>query len=251
MRRFRSFIPALIALLLALCGWLLVPAPSVRSGGSAALSLEAILSAQGYSNTNPYTAFYGPGNCNTTVSANSTGTNGLTVTGASNTPVVQAQTDSTGVIHTHTFLCTITPPYWIVTTGTGLQIQDVVFLYGVQGTGLGTQSATLGSGTFNSSIVFASITYPAAATSETPSTVTPVRADSGNLVITPVAASANVATTTAGSFYSMKFAPATGTLGWKTDLKQLLLTVTLTNTTSAATTTNSPGVIVHFKSATS
>ena len=249
MRRLRTLTPVLIALLLATVGWICLPRPSMlRSGGSAALPLEAILQAQGYSNTNPYTYFVGPGACNSAVSANSTGTNGLTVVGASNTPVVQAQTDATGVVHTHTYICNIAPPYWVVTAGTGLQIVDAVFLYGVQTTGLGTQTSTAASGTYGSSIVFASITYPAAGTSETPSAVTPVRADSGNLVYTPTATNANVATTTAGAFYAQKFAPATGTLVWKTDLKQLLLTVTLTNTTTSATITNSPGVIVHFKS---
>lgn len=248
MRRLRVLTPVLVALAIAGLGWVCLPRPSLSSGGAVALPLEQILAAQGYSNTNPYTYFKGPGSCNSSVSANPTGTNGLTVVGASNTPVVQADTDNTAVVHTHTYVCNITPPYWVVTTGTGLQIVDAVFLYGVQMTGLGTQAATLASGTFNSSIVFSSITYPAPSNAETPSTVTPVRADSGSLVITPVAGSFNVATTTAGAFYSAKFAPASGTLVWKTDLTQLLLTVTLTNTTTAATITNSPGVIVHFKS---
>ncbi len=243
MRRVRAFVPVLIALLLATAGWICLPRPSVSHG----LPLEAILSAQGYSNTNPYTYFKGPGACNTTVSGNSTGTNGFTTTGASATPVVQAQTSGVGT-NTHTFICNISPPYWVVTTGTGIQIVSVDFLYGVQTTGLGTQSATLASGTMNSGQVFSSITYPTPASSETPSTVTPVREDSGTLVITPVVASFNVATTTAGAFYSARFAPATGTLVWKTDLKQLLLTVILQNTATSATITNSPGVLVRFKS---
>lgn len=202
--------------------------------------------AQGYSNTAAYAYWVPPGACNSTVSGNGTGTNGLTTTGASATPVVQAQTSASGT-NTHTFICNITPPYFIVTSGSGLMITAATFFYGVQTTGLGTQVATLASGTMNSSTVFSYIAYPTPAASETPSTVTPVRADSGTLTITPAVASSNVATTTAGAFYSVTFTPATGTLVWKTDLRQLLLTVSLLNTATSATVTNSPGVLVRFR----
>ncbi len=203
--------------------------------------------AQGYSSANAYAYWVPPGACNSTVSGNGTGTNGLTTSGSSGTPVVQAQTTNSGT-NTHTFICNITPPYFIVTSGTGLMITSATFFYGVQTTGLGTQVATLASGTMNSVTVFSSITYPTPAASETPSTVAPVRADSGSLVITPAVASSNVATTTAGSFYSVTFTPATGTLPWKTDLKQLLLSVALLNTATSATVTNSPGVLIRFRS---
>lgn len=212
-----------------------------------AFSPSIALFAQGYSSTNAYQYWVPPGACNSTVSGNSTGTNGLTTTGASATPVVQAQTDGTGT-NTHTFICNIAPPSWIVTTGTGLQVVSATFFYGVQTTGLGTQAAVLASGTMNSSQVFSYIAYPSPGVGEVASTVTPVRADSGTLTITPVVASANVATTTAGAFYSMTFTPASGTLAWKTDLRQLLLTVTLLNTATSATVTNSPGVLVRFRS---
>jgi hypothetical protein len=203
------------------------------------------LRAQGYFFPNAY--WVPAGACNSAVSANGTGTNGLTTTGASTTPVVQAQTNNTGT-NTHTFICSIVPPTPIVVaSGTsGIAITDAVFFYGVQTTGLGTQVAVLASGTMNGSIVFSTITYPAAAASETPSTVTPVRADTGSLLITPAVASSNVATTTAGSFYSVKFTPSAPIL-YNTDLTQLLLTVSLLNTATSATITNSPGVLVHYK----
>lgn len=206
---------------------------------------ERELEAQGFSFANSYAYFVPPGNCYSAVSGNSTGTQGHTVAGASNTPVVQAQTSATGT-NTHTYVCNIAPPYYVVTTANGFAIQDAVFFYAAENQ-LGTQASTLASGTMNSSIVFASITYPTAAIGETPSTVTPVRADSGTMVITPVVASFNTTTTTAGSFYSVKFAPATP-IAWKTDLKQLLLTVTLQGLTLTPTKTNSPGVLVHFRS---
>lgn len=187
-----------------------------------------------------------PSSCVSSVSANSTGTNGLTTVGASVTPAMQAQTSATGT-NTHTYVCNLNAltAGLPANTNRGISLIDAVFLYGVQTTALGTQAATLASGTLNSVIVFSSITYPAAGASETASTVTPVRADSGTLVITPVVASANVSTTTAGGFYSMKFTPAAA-IPMQTDLKQYLLTVALLNTATSATITNSPGVIVHY-----
>lgn len=184
--------------------------------------------------------------CMSAVSGNSTGTNGYTTTGASLTPVVQAQTSVTGT-NTHTFVCNLnsiagglaaTPPR-------NIALLDAVFEYGVQGGALGTQASTAASGTYNSTVVFSSIVYPAAGASETASTVTPVRADSGTMVITPAAASANTATTTAGAFYSQKFTPASPII-MNTDLKQYLFSVTLAPAATTATTTNSPGVAVHY-----
>lgn len=203
------------------------------------------LFAQGYSRANPYAYWVSPGGCFSAVSGNASGTNGLTVAGTSSTPVIQASTSATGT-NTHTYVCNISPPNAVITTGAGIAIVDAVFMYGVQTSNLGTQAATLASGTMNSSTVFSSITYPTPAAAETPTTVAPARADSGTLVIAPVVGSANVATTTAGAFYSTRFTPATPVV-WETDLKQLLLTVTLQAAATSATVTNSPGVLVHFR----
>jgi hypothetical protein len=200
--------------------------------------------AQGLSSASPRAYWIPPGACNSST-ANSTGTNGLTVTGASTTPVIQAQSTNSGT-NTHIYICNIAPPTWIVTTATGLSIIDATFMYGVQTTGLGTQLVVLASGTLNSLPVFSYIAYPAAGTSETPSTVTPVRADAGTLVMLPTAANFNVATTTAGSFFSVKFTPATA-VAFKTDMRQLLLTVGLLNTATSATVTQSPGVLIHVR----
>lgn len=213
----------------------------------AALAVVAApyLQGQGYSNANPRAYWVSPGKCNSTVSGTASGTNGLTTTGASATPVVQAQSSATGT-HTQTFICTITPPNGIITSGSGLAIVDAVFAYGPQNM-LGTQSATLASGTLNSATVFSTITYPAAGAGETASTVAPVRADSGTLTIAPVVASFNATTADAGAFYTVRFTPATP-IAWKTDMVQLLLTVRLTMLDGLASITNSPGVLVHFRS---
>ncbi len=206
----------------------------------------ATLLAQGYSNTSPNDAFIPPGACNSSVSGNGTGTNGLTVLGtAPSIPVVQAQTSNTGT-NTHYYVCSVSPPFWIVTTGTGLQVVSATFFYGVQTTGLGTQASVSASGTVNGATVFQSIPYPAVGATETPAGLAEAtRADSGTLGISSLA---NVATTTAGEFYSVTFTPAAGTLVFKTDQRQLLLTVGLLNTATSATITNSPGAIVRVRS---
>ncbi len=179
-----------------------------------------------------------PGACQQVVSGNSTGTNGQTVVGASNTPVIMSSTSASGT-NTHSYLCNISPvvrPSYVV---------DATFYYGVDVSSLGTQANVLASGTLNGSIVFGSITYPSPGASETPSSVTPVRADSGTLTIAPVVASFNVTSTTAGSFYSVKFTPASP-IAVTADHVQLLLTVTLQAAATTATITDSPGVFVRY-----
>ena len=175
--------------------------------------------------------------CVSLVSGNSTGTNGQTTAGASSLGVVQAQTSASGT-NTHSYQCNITPPV------RPSAILDVTFFYATQPQ-LGTQVAVLGSGTMNGSIVFSSISFPAPGASETPSTVTPVRADSGSLTILPVVASFNTTTTPAGAFYSVRFTPATPIVVTPTTL-QVLLTVTLQNLATTATITNSPGAVVRY-----
>lgn len=204
------------------------------------------MARQGYTSANRY-YWVSPGSCGTGVSGNGTGTQQVTTVGASFTPVTQAQTSASGT-NTHIFTCNIAPPGYLVTSGNGFVIVDATFYYGVQTTGLGTQVATLASGTMNSLTVFTTIDYPTAGAAETPSTVTPVRADSGTLTIAPAVASFNVATTTAGAFFSAKFTPASGTLVYKTINRQLLMQVALLNTATSATITNSPGVLVHYQS---
>jgi hypothetical protein len=207
-------------------------------------ALGPVLFSQGFTTANPGMYWVPPSACISAVSGNSTGTNGQTVSGASNMPVVQAHTSVTGT-NTHTYICNITPPNGIITTRTGYAVLDAIFTYGVQGTALGTQAATLASGTMNSSIIFSYVAYPTPAGAETPSTVTPVRADTGTIVIAPVVASFNTTSTTAGSFYALKFTPATP-IAWKTDKRQLLLTVTLQALASQDVVTNSSGVLVHL-----
>lgn len=211
-------------------------------------SFTGILHAQGLSRGTPYNYWVPPGACQGTTGGTLGGTNGMTTAGASSTGVMQVSTTAAGGPNTHTFTCNITPPSVVITTGTGLQIISADFMYGVQTTALGTQACVPGSGTWNGASVFNTITYPTPAASETPSTVTPVRADSGTQTQTPACASANTSTTTAGAFVSQRFAPAAGTLVFKTDSVQLLMQVVLLNQNTSATITNTPGVLVRYRS---
>lgn len=194
----------------------------------------------------PFNYWVSPSDCTSVVSGNSTGTNGQTVAGASNTPVVQAQTSASGT-NTHTYICNIAPPVNLLNrTGNRITIYDAVVFYGTQTTALDTQVASGSAGTLNSSIVFSFINYPTPGANETSSNVTPVRADSGTLAMTPVVGSFNVSTTVAGRFFSQTFTPASP-ISWNTDLSQLLLTITLKLQASSATVTNSPGVLIHVR----
>lgn len=199
------------------------------------------LSAQGYS-TGQY--LVPPGACGGVASGNATGTNGLTTAGTSATPVFQIQTSVTGT-NTHTYVCDITPPSRVTGGTTGAVITGADFLYGVQTTNLGTQAVVLASGTMNSVIVFGQIALPAAAATETPSTVAPTRADSGSLVLTPAAASFNVAQTTAGAFFRQTFTP--GAVITTAPGTKYLLTVPLLNTATSATVTQTAGAIVYTR----
>lgn len=159
-------------------------------------------------------------------------------------PVLQVATTNSGTA-TNTISCLINPPSSVGVTGRGVNLVDATFFYGVQQTGLGTQVAVLASGTMNGVAVFSKVAFPVAAGSETPSTGAPTRADAGTLVITPVVASSNVATTTAGSYYSVKFAPATP-FSLTTDLTQYYVNLTVLATATSATTVNTPGVMIHY-----
>ena len=106
----------------------------------------------------PFAYIVPPTQCSSTVSANSTGTNGQTTAGTSSTPVVQADTSSTAALHQ--YICNLAPPSPLTTTGTNLRVVDVVFLYNITANNLGQQANVLASGTFNGATVFSSITHP-------------------------------------------------------------------------------------------
>lgn len=152
----------------------------------------------------------------------------LTVTGASATPVLQTTTNSaTG---TETLICSINVPTRL-TSGKGVVITDITAFYGIQ-----TTAST------SMTVAMNTITYPAAAASETASTVTPV-AISGTVTNNTV--TSGLGTTTAGAFWSVKSTLATP-LALNTDLKQILYNLGFVSTTSGVHVINTPGLLVHF-----
>ncbi len=185
--------------------------------------------------------FVGPGNCWNTQSAHAGTAVGLGL--VDGIPVIQGATANTASSDTITIACVIMPPFK-TTTNKGVALVDAVFLYGNQTTNLGTQSATLASGTLNSQLVFSKFVAPTPGASETASSATLVRADSGTLAISPSAANFNVTAVSAGQFYSQKFTPATPIA--LSDATPIIFTVKLTVTDGAATQLNSPGVVVHY-----
>lgn len=174
---------------------------------------------------------------------------GLNTVGASFLPVMQVATTNAASISTNTFSCVINPPSTVGITGRGVNLVNAVAFYGIQQTGgiNGTQVAVLASGTMNGTLVFSQVAFPTPGTSETPSTVTPVRSDTGTLAITPAVGSWNAAVTTAGGFYSAQFTPA-ATYSLSTDLTQYYFNMALLCNTTQATTLNLAGVLIHFTS---
>lgn len=172
---------------------------------------------------------------------------GLGLIGATTTQptsIYQIATTNAGTA-TNTLQCVIPVPSRTNLTR-GSYLMDDTFYYGVQQTGLGTQVAVLASGTMNGVLVFQQIALPTAGAAETASTVAPTRADAGTLLITPVVASSNVATTTAGAFYSVKFTPATP-IALTSDGTAYYVAATFLATATSATTLNTPGHIVHYR----
>lgn len=186
-----------------------------------------------------------------TLAAGGFGVNGATGigniqggTGASFAPVYQIATTNAANIAQHLYNCHIPLPNRTRTTA-GAAIQDIVAVYGVQQTALGTQAVTLASGQLNGVTVFTKITLPVPGAAETASTVTPVRADAGTLVIAPIAASFNGGLTTAGAFFTEKFTPATPILT-NVDNTEFFFNMDLLCQTTVATTTNLLGFYVHI-----
>jgi hypothetical protein len=174
---------------------------------------------------------------------------GLNVVGASSVPVMQVATTNAASVSVNTISCVINPPSTVGVTGRGVNLTDAVVFYGIQQAGgvNATQASVAASGTFNGTTVFDKITMPTPGSAETPSTVTPVRADAGNLGYTPAAASFNSLVTTAGAFFTQKFTPATA-FGLTTDLTIYHINFTVLCNTTQATTINVAGVMVHFTS---
>lgn len=132
------------------------------------------------------------------------------------------------------FTCVITVPSRL-TAGKGVTITDITYLYSVQT----TTATSMVASTLNT------FTAPAAGASETASSATLVAAG-GSLTQTPVVASANLTSVSAGQYYSEKVAlgtPFTVT----TDLQPLVFTFEIDQSASAAQIVTTPGLVVHYQ----
>lgn len=169
----------------------------------------------------PSTCWFFP----TTVTTTTT----LITLGASNVPVLNSTTNSAA--GSLTLQCYI-PIAARITAGKGVTINDVTVMYGLQ-----TSAAT----SINGAAV-STITFPTAAATETPSTVTPVAIPGS---VTQSSTTGNLAVTTAGAFYTSKLTLATP-FNVSTDLQALLVTLVFNNTATSVLTVNTPGLMVHY-----
>jgi hypothetical protein len=169
-----------------------------------------------------------PTNC-TFAPTTLTTTNTYPQIGASNVFVLNAT--SNAATGTNTLTCNFYPASLINTSSPAI-LQDIVAFYGSQT----TAPSALGTPTLGS------ITFPAVATTETASTVTPVAVGG---TITKTQPSQITTVTTAGSFLSVgyTFASAVTLNG---DSKVLQFTQPFTNGSAAAMTINTPGLLVHY-----
>lgn len=158
-----------------------------------------------------------------------TTTNTFPQIGASTIFVLNGTTNAaTGTL---TLVCNIQLPSR-ANTGRGAVLKDITTWVGSQTTApsaVGT--ATLGT-----------ITFPAAATSETASTVTPVAAGG---TVTTTSPTQITTVTTAGAFLTIKSTFATA-VSLATDLQLVQYTLPFTNGSAAAMTLNTPGLLVHY-----
>jgi hypothetical protein len=184
-----------------------------------------------------------PGNCWDTESAHAGTLVHIGMVGG--IPAIQAAITSSGSSDSVIISCLINPPFR-TTSGKGIQITSVQLVYGVQTTNLPAPTGTLASGTINSQLVFTKFVAPAAGATETASSATLVRGDSGTLAVTPSLANFNVIAVTAGQFYTQTFTPAAAIT--VSDLTPLYFNLKLLVTDSNAIQINSPGIVVKYTS---
>jgi hypothetical protein len=149
--------------------------------------------------------------------------------------VTALKANSTASTATLAITCDLSLPTRL-TSGAGIVIQDVTFLYSQQGT-----NTTL---SMVASPTLGTFTAPVASTSETASSATLVSAG-GTLTYTPAVASANLTAVSAGQYYSEKVGLGTP-FAVNTNLQDLILQFSFANSGSVAMLITVPGVIVHY-----
>jgi len=172
-----------------------------------------------------------PAACVANVSSGTAATGNNTFIVDGSVPALEGKT--TAAAATLQFVCNIDLPTRL-TSGKGIVINDLTFLYSQQGT---NTTLSMSTPTLNS------FTAPVAGTSETASSATLVAAG-GTLAPVPVVASANLTAVSAGQYYSEKI--GLGTPVSFANLQNLVLNQAFANSGSVAMLITTPGVIVHY-----
>lgn len=175
-------------------------------------------------------AFWVPPTACTFAPTTLTTTNTYPQLGASNVFVLNGTSNSAA--GTNTLTCNIFIPTFIGALK-GAVIQDITLFVGSQT----TAPTSLGTSTLGT------ITFPAAATTEVASTVTPVAAGG---TVTTVSPTLITTVTTAGSFLTIKHTYATA-VRLSTDLQMLQYTMPFLQSAAAAMALNTPGLLVHYR----
>lgn len=205
----------------------LIVTGGAMSGLAAGAQVSCVNSRWGTQSDRMY--YVSPSNC-TFAPTTLTTTNTYIQVGASTVFVLNGT--SNAAAGTNTLTCDIMLPTRLAILR-GTQITDITLMIGSQTTAptsLGT--ATLGY-----------IQFPAAATSETASTVTPVTIGG---TVTTTSPTLITTVTTAGSFLTIKHTFSTA-VNLSTDLQILRYTMPFLQSAAAAMTLNTPGLLVHYK----
>ena len=173
-------------------------------------------------------AYIPPDHCWMTPATTTFATGPALVRAAASNLVLSGTTDTTG--GTVTVTCSIDPPNMRTTSGKGIVINDVSFLYGIQTTAvsaIGTASVK-------------SVTYPAIAGAAAGTVSTAL---GGSLTVLP--ASLQLTTTTAGQCFNENVAMGTP-IAAATDNRRLVFEQAFTTAGSSATVLQVCGAIVHY-----
>jgi hypothetical protein len=182
-----------------------------------------------------YTFYVPPTQC-TFAPTTLTVTNTYPQIGASNLFVLKGI--SNAAAGTMTLTCNIVLPSRVTATR-GAVLKDITLFLASSATGSGVVPTSVGTSTLGT------ITFPAAATTETASTVTPVTI--GGTVATTGAGATGflTAVTTDGSFYTVKHTYSTA-VTLSTDLQILQYTFPILQLAASVSTLYTPGLLVHY-----
>lgn len=184
-------------------------------------------------------AFYVPPTQCTFAPTTLTVTNTYPQIGASNLFVLKGI--SNAAAGTMTLTCNVMVPTNVMALR-GAIITDITLFLASSATGSGVVPTSVGTSTL------ASITFPAAATTETASTVTPVTI--GGTVTTTGAGATGflTAVTTDGAFYTVKHTYST-VVDLSPDLRILQYTFPVLQSAASVSTLYTPGLLVHYRAA--